>query len=90
VVDFFGCFNPSVPITLFAKRMGFDVAVPDTLPGPTVAFVGSWVTLVLVIAFCFYLLMLGAVLSAISKQTAAWVSTRTLRFIWHGFTSLKA
>jgi len=87
VVDFFSGFNPSVLIALLAKRMGFDVAVPDPLPGPAIAFVGSWVSLVLVVAFCHHLLMLSAVLSTISKQTAAWVSTRTLRFVWHGFTS---
>jgi hypothetical protein len=67
--------------------MGFDIAVSDTFPGPAVAFVGSRVTLVLVVAFRDHLLMLGAVLLAVCKPTAAWVSTRTLRFIWHGFTS---
>jgi hypothetical protein len=90
VVDFFSSFNSSVLITLLAKRMGFDVAVPDPLPGPAVALVGCRVSLVLVVSFCYHLLMLGAVLSAISKPTAAWVSTRTLRLIWHGFTSFWA
>ena len=87
VVDFFSSFNSSVLITLLAKRMGFDVAIPDTLPGPTVAFIGRRISLVLVVAFCYHLLMLGAVLSAVCKPTAAWVSTRTFRFVWHGFTS---
>ena len=86
-MDFFSSFNSSIPFTLLTKRMGFDVAVPDTFPGPTVALVGSRVALVLVVSFCYHLLMLGAVLLAVSKPTAAWVSTRTLRFIWHGFTS---
>jgi hypothetical protein len=89
-VDFFSSYNSSVLIALLAKRMGLDVAVPDTLPGPAVALVGCWVSLVLVVAFCYHLLMLGAVLLAVCKPTAAWVSTRTLRFVWHGFTSFWA
>ena len=89
-MDFFSSFNSSVLITLLAKRMGFDVAVPDPLPGPAVALVGLWVSLVLVVAFRYHPLMLGAVLSAVCKPTAARVSTRTLRFVWHGFTSFWA
>jgi hypothetical protein len=65
VVHFFSSFNPSIPFTLFTKRMGFDVAVPDTFPGPTVAFVGSRVALVLVVVFCYHLLVLSAVLLAV-------------------------
>ena len=89
-MDFFSSFNPSVSFTLLTKRVGFDVAVPDTLPGPAIAFVGRRVSLVLVVAFCYHLLMLGAVLLAVCKPTAAWVSTRTLRFVWHRFTSFCA
>ena len=65
VVHFFSSYNSSVLIALLAKRMGFDVAVPDTFPGPTVAFVGSRVALVMVVVFCYYLLVLSAVLSAV-------------------------
>jgi len=90
VVHFFSSFNTSIPFTLFTKRMGFDVAVPDTFPGPTVAFVGSRISLVLVVSFCYHLLVLSAVLLAVCKPAAAWVSTRTLRLIWHGFTSFWA
>ena len=89
-MDFFSSFNLSIPFTLFTQRMGFDVSVPDALPGPTVALVGRRVSLVLVVAFCHHLLMLSAVLLAVCKPTAAWVSTRTLRFVWHGFTSFWA
>jgi hypothetical protein len=89
-VDFFSSYNSSVLIALLAKRMGLDVAVPDTLPGPTVALVGRRVSLVLVVAFCYHLLVLSAVLLAVCKPTAAWVSTRTLRFVWHRFTSFWA
>ena len=89
-MDFFSSYNSSVLITLLTKRMGFDVAVPDPFPGPAVALVGCRVSLVLVVAFYYHLLMLGAVLLAVCKPTAAWVSTRTLRFVWHGFTSFWA
>ena len=54
-MDFFSSYNSSVLITLLTKRMGFDVAVPDTLPGPAVALVGRRVSLVLVVAFCHHL-----------------------------------
>jgi hypothetical protein len=90
VVHFFSSYNSSVLIALLAKRMGLDVAVPDTLPGPAIAFVGCRVTLVFIVAFCYHLLMLGTVLLAVCKPTAAWVSTRTLRFVWHRFTSFRA
>jgi hypothetical protein len=90
VVHFFSSYNSSVLIALLAKRMGLDVAVPDTLPGPTVALVGRRVSLVLVVSFCYHLLVLSAVLLAVCKPTAAWVSTRTLRFVWHRFTSFWA
>ena len=88
VVDFFGGYNSSILVTLLTKRMGFDVAVPDTFPGPAVPFVGRRVSLVLVVAFCYHLLMLGAVLLTLSEPTAAGVGAGTLWFIWHGFTSL--
>ena len=89
-MDFFSSFNSSVLIALLAKRMGFNVAVPDTLPGPAIAFVRGRVSLVLVVAFRYHPLMLSAVLLAVCKPTAAWVSTRTLGFVWHGFTSFRA
>jgi hypothetical protein len=73
---------------LFAERMRLDVAVTDTLPSTTVAFVGLGVSLVLVVLFVNDLLMLGAVLLTLSEPTAAGVGAGTLWFIWHGFTSL--
>jgi len=86
-VDFFCGPYPSASLTLFAKRMGFDVPVSDALPGPAVALVGIRISLVLVVASCYHLLVLGAVLSTRCKPTAAWVSTRASGFVWHGFTS---
>ena len=67
--------------------MGLDVAVTNAFPGTTISFVGSGVAFVLVVLFGNNLYMFGAVLLAISKPTAAGVSTRTFRFVRHEFTS---
>ena len=84
----FGGSEPALFLALLTKRMRLDVAVTDTLPGTTVSLVGSGVAFVLVVLFCNNLLMLGTVLLAIRKPTAAGISTGTFRFIGHGNTSL--
>ena len=90
VVDLFGRRQLALLLALLTKRMQLDVAIADALPASAVAFVGLGVALVLVVLFVHDLFMLGAVLLAVCKPTAAWVSTRTLRFVWHGFTSFWA
>ena len=75
-------------LALLTKRMQLDVAVSDALPSTTISFVGSRVAFVLVVMFVCRLLMLGTVLLAFSKPTAAGVGARTLRFVGHRFTSL--
>jgi hypothetical protein len=62
-------------LTLFAKGMGLNVAITNTLPSSTVSFVGSRITLELVIVSVHHFLVLGTVLLAFCKPTAAGVST---------------
>ena len=88
VVDFLGRRQLALLLALLTKGMQLDVAVADALPASAVAFVGLWVSLVLVVLFVHDLLMLGAVLLTLSEPTAAGVGAGTLWFIWHGFTSL--
>ena len=75
-------------LTLLAERMRLDVTVADSLPRTAISFIGFRVTLVMIVVFVNYFLMLGAVLLAYSKPTAAGVSTGTLWFVWHLVTSL--
>jgi len=88
VVNLFSWSDLSLFLTLLAERMRLDVAVTDTLPSTTISLIGSRVTFILVVMFVHCFLMLGAVLLTFSKPTAAGVSTWTLRFVWHRFTSL--
>jgi hypothetical protein len=88
VVYLFGRSELTLLLTFLTERMRLDVAVTDTLPSTTISFVGSRVTFVLVVLFIHCFLMLGTVLLAYSKPTAAGVSTGTFRFVWHWFTSL--
>jgi len=88
VVYLFSRSELTLFLALLTKRMRLDVAVTDTLPGTTIPLVGSRVTFVLVVMFVRCFLMLGTVLLAFSKPTAAGVSTGTLRFVGHWFTSL--
>jgi hypothetical protein len=90
VVHFLGWRQPVLFLTLLTEWVRFDVTITDTLPGTTISFVGSGVTLVLVVLFCDNLLMFGTVLLVLGKPTAAGVGTGTLWFIWHGFTSSRA
>ncbi|OBW62002.1 MAG: hypothetical protein A9181_03270 [Dehalococcoides mccartyi] len=80
----------SLLLAFLTERVRFDIAVTDSFPGPAVAFVRCRVTLILVVAFVDNLLVLGAVLPAFSKPTAAGISTGTFWFIWHQFTSFGA
>ena len=70
-------------LAFLTEWMRLDVSVTNTLPRTTVSFVGSRVTFVMVVAFVHDLLMLGAVLLAYSKPTAAGVGAWTFRFVWH-------
>jgi hypothetical protein len=88
VVYLFSWSKPAFFLTLFTKRMRFDVAVTDAFPSTTISFIGEWVTFILVVMFIHYLLMLSTVLLTFSKPTAAGISTRTLWFVGHHFTSL--
>ena len=83
VVYLLGGRKPALLLAFLTERMRLDVAVSDTLPGTTVPFVGGGVAFVLVVLFCNNLLMLGAVLLALSKPTAAGVGTWTFGFVWH-------
>jgi hypothetical protein len=75
-------------LTLFAERAGLNVTIPNTLPSSAISFVGSGVALKLVVVFVHCFLVLGTVLLAFCKPTAAGVSTGTFWFVGHGFTSL--
>lgn len=90
MVDFLGRRQLALLLTLLTERVRFDVAVADTLPASTVAFVGLWVPLILVVLFVHDLLVFGAVLLAYGKPTAAGVGAGTLRFIGHLLTSSRA
>jgi hypothetical protein len=87
VVYLFGRCERSLLLTLFTERMELDVAVTDAFPGTTVSFIGIGVAFVPVVLSSHFFLMLGAVLLAVCKPTAAGVSTGTLWFVGHGFTS---
>jgi hypothetical protein len=83
VVYLFGRSELALLLTFLAERMRLDVAVTDTLPSTTISLVGSGITFVLVVLFIHCFLMLGTVLLAYSKPTAAGVSTGTFRFVGH-------
>ena len=83
VVYFLGRSKPALSFTLLTKRMGFDVAVTNSLPSSAVSFVGSRVAFILVIIFVHYLFMFLAVLLALGKPTAAGISTGTFGFVGH-------
>ena len=88
MVYFFSSGKLALLLTLFAERMRLDVAITNTLPGTAISFVGSRITLELVVVFVHYYLVLGTVLLTFSKPTATGISTGTLWFVRHGFTSL--
>ena len=74
MVYFFGNSKSALLLAFLAQRVRFDVTVADAFPCSSVAFVGSWVALVLVVVFGCNLLMLGTVLPAVfGKPTAAGV-----------------
>jgi len=83
-----GCQLTLLP-ALLAQRVRLDVSVTDAFPSTTISFVGSRVAFVLVVMFVCRLLMLGTVLLAHGKPTAAGVGAGTLWFVWHGFTSVQ-
>ena len=87
-MNLFGWCQLVLLLAFLTEWMSFDVAVTDSLPGPTISFVGRRIAFVLVVLFVHDLLMLGTVLLAYSKPTAAGVGTGALRFVWHWFTSL--
>jgi hypothetical protein len=71
MVYFLSRGKPALPLALFTKGMGFNVFVPDSLPGTAVSFVGFRVPLILVIVHVHSLLVLGAVLPVNNEPTAA-------------------
>jgi hypothetical protein len=90
VVNLFSGCQLVLLLALLTEWIRFYIAVTDSFPGPAVSFVGSRVAFVLVVLFVHYLLMLGTVLLAYSKPTAAGVGTGTLGFVWHWFASFRA
>lgn len=84
----FGRGKPALFLALLTKGMRLDVAVTDAFPCTTVSFIRGRVTFILVVLFVHCLFMLGTVLLAFCKPTAAGISTRTLWFVGHRFTSL--
>jgi len=90
VVYFLGGSERSLLLALLTERVRLDVAVTDAFPSTTISFVGSGVAFVLVIVFVCRLLMLGTVLLAHGKPTAAGVGAGTFGFVGHRFTSLRA
>ena len=83
VVYLLGGCQPTGFLALLAERVCLDKAVADTLPASTVAFVCLRLTLEMVVVIVHLLLMLGTVLLADSKPTAAGVSAGTLGFVGH-------
>jgi len=88
VVYLFSWSKTALFLALLTKRMRLNVAVTDAFPSTTVSFVGYRVAFILVVMFIHCLLMFGTVLLTFSKPTAAGISTRTLWFVGHHFTSL--
>jgi hypothetical protein len=88
VVYLFSWSETALFLALLTKRVRFDVAVTDAFPCTTVSFIGDRVTFILIVMFVHCFLMLGTVLLTFSKPTAAGISTRTLWFVGHHFTSL--
>jgi len=88
VVYLFGRGESTLFLALLTKGMRLDVTVTDAFPSTTISFIGDWVTFMLVVMFVHCLLMLGTVLFTFSKPTATGISTRTLWFVGHHFTSL--
>jgi hypothetical protein len=88
VVYLFGRGKLILLLTFLTERMRLDVAVTDAFPCTAVSFVGCRVTFVLIVMFVHCFLMLGTVLLAFSKPTAAGISTGTFWFVGHWFTSL--
>lgn len=87
VYFFCGC-DSTLLLTLLAKRMNFNVSVSDSFPSTAVSFVRLRVSLIPIVVFVYFLLMLGTVLVSFSKPTTSGVGTGTLWFIGHSFTSL--
>ena len=87
-MNLFGWCQLAFLLTLLTEWLCFDIAVSNSLPGPAVSFVGRRIAFVLVVLFVHDLLMLGTVLLACGKPTAAGVGTGALGFVWHWFTSL--
>ena len=88
VVYLFSRSESTLLLTFFTERMSFDVSVSDSLPSTTVSFVGLWVSLIPIVVFVYFLLMLGTVLVSFSKPTTSGVGTGTFWFVGHSFTSL--
>ena len=83
VVDFLGGSQLALLLALLAERVCFDKADADALPASAVAFVCLRLALEMVVMIVHLLLMLGTVLLADSKPTAAGVSAGTLGFVGH-------
>jgi hypothetical protein len=90
VMYLLGGYNQSLFLTLLTEWVCLDVSVTDAFPSTTVPLVGCGITFVPVVLFVHDLLVFGAVLLTFGKPTAAGISTGTLRFIGHGFTSSRA
>ena len=80
--------KPALFLALLTKRMRLDVAVADSLPRSAVGLVHLGGAVVFIIKGTLSLCVLGTVLLALCKPTAAGIGARTLWFVWHEFTSL--
>lgn len=82
VVYFLGLCIDSLLNTRLTQWMRGCIAVADSLPCPTVSFLGAWVTVIAFISFGFFFLVFFTELP-ITKVRAARIGTRPPWSSWH-------
>ena len=86
MVDLFNRYNLSFLQTHLTKRMLLHISGSNLLPRPSISFLVSWVSLILVIPFVLQAFMLFTIL-LVGKVGTARIGTWFLRFVWHMLSS---
>lgn len=81
-MNFLCSHQDSFFITQFTEWMAFNITVTDTFPSPSIPTAYSRISVILLVAFVFFLRMLLTEPS-ISQFRTSRVRTRSLRFPWH-------
>ena len=87
VMYLLGWRQPSVLLAQLADGMLLHIAVPDAFPGPSIPAAYSWIPVVLLVAFGFYLGVFLAE-SSIGQLGAAGIGTGALGLLRHHVTLL--